>query len=160
MIKAIVTNIKDLRRPCLTVDKECVDEIIQDLKDTLKTKEGYGLTANQIGYNKAVSVIRIPQRYNKETKQVEFMEKVLINMKILEKTRPIKIQDESCLSFKGISVITKRYVFCTIEYLDENLKPKTEMFQDIPAFVVQHECDHQHGVTLFERKYQDKNHRK
>lgn len=157
MIKPIITNIKELRKPCELVQQgEDVSQIITDLKDTLASKKGLGLTANQIGYNKAISYLKIPKKINPKTKEIEYSEIILINGKIIEKDRAIKVNGESCLSFPGISVITKRYVFITVEYLDEQLKLKTAMFQDLESVAIQHELDHQQGKILFDKKWRAK----
>jgi peptide deformylase len=155
-IKPIVTNIAELRKPCTYVDpNENIREIIQSLKDTLEAKKGLGLTANQIGINKRISYIKIPKRINKN-KEIQYNELVLINAKIVEKDRPIRINNESCLSFPGINITTKRYVFITVEYLNEKMELQTAMFQDLEALVLQHECDHQSGIVLFDRKWRAK----
>lgn len=156
MIKTIVTNINELRRPCEEVTKDDdIKIIIQDLKDTLATKQGFGISANQIGYNKKISYIKLPKSINKN-KEVEYKEYVLINAKITEKERPIQVKNESCLSFPGVGVITKRFVFCTIEYLNEKREIQTRLIQDLEAIVVQHEIDHQFGIVLFDKKWRAK----
>jgi peptide deformylase len=157
MIKAIVTNIVELRKPCLAVEKgENVAQILVDLHDTLLNKKGLALSANQIGYNKKISFIRMPTKYNKETKETEYKEFYLINAKIIEKENPIKVKDEQCLSFSGVSVITKRYIFVVITYLNEKFEEQTAMMQDLEALICQHECDHQNGIVLFDRKWKAK----
>jgi len=158
--RQIITDINELRKPCLQVEKkEDVKEIIKDLKETLNRIGGLGLTANQIGYSKAISYIKIPKFINKN-KEMQFNEYILINAKIIEKSTPLKVQNEQCLSFPGISVTTKRYTYITITYLDENFKELTSCSQDLEALAIQHECDHQSGIVLFDRRYRDVNYRK
>jgi len=153
MIKPIITNIKELRKPCLEVTKEDdIKSIVQDLKDTLESKKCVGLTANQIGFNKKISYIKIPKTIDKN-KQVQYGEYVLINAKIIEKERLIKVKGESCMSFPGIDVITRRYVFCIVQYYNEKMELQTGTFQDLESICVQHECDHQTGITIFQRKW-------
>ena len=152
----IVTNINQLRIPCELVTKEDnIKQIIVDLKDTLASKpEGIGLTANQIGYTKAISYIRIPIKEGPKTKQIEYKETIMINAKIEEKIgKPFKLINEGCLSFKGIHITTKRYVFIMVTYLNEHLKEQRALLQDLEALAFQHECDHQTGITLFQRKW-------
>lgn len=157
MIKTIITNIKELRKPCELITKEDnIKEIIQDLKDTLLSKKGLGLTANQIGINKKISYIKIPKSVNPKTKEIQYNEYILINAKIIEKDRPIRVNDEACLSFPGIFVITKRFVFITVECLNEKLEPKVMIFQDLEALVIQHEYSHQQGRTIFDEKWKAK----
>ncbi len=156
MIRPIITNINELRQLCQEVtNNDNIKELIQDLKDTLATKKGVGLTANQIGINKKISYIKLPKGISKD-KKIDYNEYILINAKIVEKNRPVQVRGESCLSFPGVSVITRRYVFITVTYLDENLKERTGLFQDLEALVVQHEIAHQEGKTIFDFKWRAK----
>jgi peptide deformylase len=153
--KKIITDINALKVYCLEVKKdEDIKHIIKDLQETLTQVNGLGLSANQIGYNRQICYIRIPI-YNPKEKKTDLKDLILINPKIIEKSNPIKIKNESCLSFPGIDVITKRYVYCTITYLDEHLKENTMMLQDLEAFTVQHEIDHLNGKTIFDRKWRE-----
>jgi peptide deformylase len=157
MIREIVSNINLLRQSCQDVTKDDnIKTIIQDLKDTLATRKGYALAANQIGIQKKICYCKIPKSVNTKTKEVEYTEFVLINPKIIEKDRPIKFIDEGCLSFPGLRITTKRYVYCTITYLDEKLEPHTAMFQDLEAIIAQHECEHLLGRTLLDSKWRAK----
>lgn len=156
-IKSIITNINELRKPCELITKEDNLKIImQDLVDTLKSKNGLGISANQIGYNKKISYIRIPKSIDKAKKEIQYKEYFIINAKIIEKARPIQVKNESCLSFQGIGIITQRYVFITVEYLDEKMELQTNLYQDLEAIAVQHEIDHQNCLTIFDRKWRSR----
>ena len=157
MIQKIVTNIQELRKPCLEITKEDdVKSIIQDLKDTLESKKGIGISANQIGVQKRISYIKIPQSINQRTKKVDYKELILINAKIIEHNRPIQIKNESCLSFPGVYVNTRRYVFITVEFYNEKMELQTGLMQDLESLVVQHEWSHQQGKTMFDFKWRAK----
>jgi peptide deformylase len=149
----IITNIQELRKPCAPVEKgEDVSGIIRSLKETLGARGGLGISANQIGINKRISYIKIPVSVNKN-KEIQYNEYILINAKIVEKDRPIQVKNEGCISFHGVYVNTRRYVFCTVEFLNEKLELQTGIYQDIEAICVQHEIDHTLGLTIFDRKW-------
>src|SRR5574343_456236 len=149
MQKQIVSMRNLLNKPCLPVEKgEKVKDVIQDLKDTLATKKGWGLTANQIGVNKRISYVKLPPSLSQNKDGW-----VLINAVITEKAEPFRANAEACLSFQGITVTTKRYAFIAVEYLDEKLEQKTTIFQGYEALAIQHEIDHQNGITIFDRKW-------
>jgi peptide deformylase len=155
MIKSIVTNIVELRKSCEEVTKkDNIKEIIQNLKDTLEAQKGFGLSANQIGIQKKISYIKMPVGI--KDKQIQYKEYVLINAKIIEKERPIQVKGESCISFPGMGMITRRFVFVTVEYLNEKLEIQTGILQDMEAICVQHETDHQNSLTIFDRKWRSK----
>lgn len=158
-VKKIVTNIDELRIPCQEVSKDDnIKEIIQGLKDTLNAHpEGWGLTANQIGYNKRISFIKIPKKVIEKTQEIEYAEFVLINIKITERIGKSSLTiGEGCLSFPGVRVNTERYLVVMAEYLNEKLEKQTTIFQGNDALAVAHEADHQNGITIFDRKYKGK----
>lgn len=157
MIKSIVTNIKDLKKSSSPVEpNENIKELLKDLKDTCIANNGFGLTAIQIGIPKKISYIRLPKHIDPKTKQIEYKEFYIINAKITDKDTPVKIQNESCLSFKGLSVTTKRYAFIAIQFENEKRELQTGIMQDLEAITVQHEYDHQNGYTIFNRKWRAK----
>ena len=158
MIKPIIHNIVELRKPCIPVEpNEDVTQIIQDLKDTLiKNGRGYALAANQIGYNKCVCYIHLPTNVDPRTKKIEYLDIIAINPKIVSKGRPIIFQKEGCLSLPGLRIDTDRYVFCAVEYENEKRKTTTAMMQDLQAIVFQHEVAHLHGKTILDFKHRRK----
>lgn len=140
MIKQIITSISELRKPCKLVEEgEDISQIIQDLKDTLATKKGYGVTANQIGYNKRIAYIKVGKT-----------ELVLINSKIIEKENRI-IFNEGCLSFPDIFLKTDRWNDVVFEN-GINGEEKYSV-QGLEAIVVSHEIDHFNGKVIFDRKH-------
>jgi len=154
MIKPIITDIRELHKPCLAVEKgENLKDLIQDLKDTLEASGGLGISANQIGVQKKVSYIKIPKEFNKLTKKFEFSDKVLMNIKIIDKQNPVMFKNEGCTSFKGIQVNTRRYIYIVASFMNENFEEQTAMLQDIESIVIQHEHGHQNSQTLFEHKW-------
>ena len=155
MIKTIVIDRKVLSRPCEKVEKvNDVKDIITDLKDTLESLKGraVGLSANQIGYNKAVSYIKLPSGIDEKTKTVQFEEIVVINGMITQKEIPVKFR-EMCISFGNIVVETKRYVLVGVSYLDKDGKEQKRLLQGYSGIIFQHEIDHQQGLTMFNRKW-------
>jgi len=140
MIKPIVNNINELRKPCADVlPDEDISAILQDLKDTLATKKGYGLTANQIGIQKKLAYYVFKGKEN-----------VLINSKIIEKSDKI-VFNEGCLSFPGVVVKTDRYTDITFINNGQQFSAS-----GIEAIIIQHEIDHLNGRLIFDRKHKAK----
>lgn len=148
MKKQIVTNIKELKKPCIAVEKdEDISQILIDLKDSLDWTKGYALAANQIGYNKKICYIRFPN----ETGTDDDM--YMINPKIVSKADKI-VFEESCLSFSGIKIKTDRYTDVVVSFsIDSTLEEKVGAFSNLDAIVVQHEIAHLNGQTLFDFKH-------
>jgi len=112
------------------------------------------LSSNQIGYNKKISLIKIPKKIDTKTNKIEYSEFVLINPKIIEEIGKSSLTiGEGCLSFPNIKVNTSRYLALLVRYLDEDLKEQTAMLQGEEALAVQHETDHINGITIFQRKH-------
>jgi len=141
MIKKIVTNIRELKKPCtLVAEGEDITEIVQDLKDSLNTKQGYGLAANQIGIDKRVSYIYYLGK-----------ELILINPKIVSKVKKYRFRKEGCLSFPGIPCDTIRYNYISFE-TGIGEERKVMEASGMTAAIIQHETDHLLGLTIFDRK--------
>ena len=144
MKRKIITDITYLKQKSepISVDgidrKKALDEVINDLEDSLVEQKGIGLTAIQIGIPLQVSIIRIP---NKEPMN-------LYNAKIIEKEKPIKFK-ELCLSIPGLTILTRRYN--TIIW--ENGDGQKYSADGIEGIVVQHEIDHMNGKTMLDRKW-------
>lgn len=120
-------------------------QIIQDLKDTLKSGKmwarGVSLAAPQIGVSKRIILIN----YGK------FENLVLINPKIMEASGRMK-QKEMCLSIPGAFKRTVRRQSVTVEYQDENLQTHIRTFAGMDAICIQHEIDHLDGRLISDQK--------
>lgn len=137
MVKPIIKDIKELRKQSVPVDKdEDLSDVVQDLKDTLATVEGYGLTANQIGVYKRLAYIKVGDE-----------EAVLLNPKILQREDKIKVK-EGCLSIPGVDFYTDRYNKITFISNGEEYNA-----EGLLAQIVQHEVDHMNGITILQRKH-------
>lgn len=140
MIRKIVTDRKQLEQVCeFVTNPEDVAPIVQDLKDTMASlkKTGFGLSANQIGYNKSICYIS----YGNE-------EYVLVNPEVVEVKEPLRVDGEGCFSFPGVKVTTKRYNYIKIINNGEVME-----FQGLLGIIVQHEVAHVFGKTLFDFKW-------
>ena len=152
MIHSLVTNLTELKKVCQEVSKdEDVSEIVTTLSDTLThLKHGYALAANQVGIQKRIFYARFPKKDGGVT------EMVFINPKIIEKEEKFINRQEGCLSFPGLRIDTDRYIYIGVAYFDEKFEQKTIMAQDLEAIIIQHECDHINGMTIFSRKHKAK----
>jgi len=140
---SVVTGVENISTPCENATIEEAEEIWANLKASLNSDAGYGLTANQIGINKRVGFIKYAGK-----------EYRLLNTKIVETGPTAVIYGEGCLSLPGKIINTERYHTITIE--DEILgRMQLTMAKDglLPA-IFQHEVDHMDGKTIFDRKRQ------
>jgi len=116
------------------------------LHELRESKNGIGLAANQIGINKRVCVINVKEPL------------VLINPKIVEKSKEQFVFPEGCLSFPDSKIKTTRYQDIVVEAdnhesrlsFSANSKEINDAFECV---CVQHEIDHLDGITMFDREF-------
>ena len=142
-----------LRKVGQEIDKDYPDlnQLIENMKDTMKNARGVGLAAPQIG--KAIRIFLVDTRPFSEDDELskeeqEFLKnynKVFINAKILKEEGDEWVFSEGCLSIPNINEDVFRQETVTIEYYDENFKKHTETVNGLAARVIQHEYDHIEG---------------
>ena len=142
MLKKIVTNLKELRKPSeIITDFAEIQDIIKDLEDSLDITKGIGLSAVQIGIYKQVGIIRTPN------KKID-----LINPKIIEKYDKFMMKNEGCLSLPGIRVDTIRYQEITFEN-NGKIYSLDIQYDGILTVAVMHELQHMQGRTILDSKW-------
>ena len=136
-----------LQEKCSPVSVKEGEEIgVRLLHKLRESKNGIGLAANQIGINKRVCVVNVKEPL------------VLINPKIVEKSKEQFIFAESCLSFPNSKVKTIRHQDIVVEAdnhksrlsFSANSKDINDAFECV---CVQHEIDHLDGITMFDREF-------
>ena len=142
----IVTDKNKLEKPCEVVSLSEGEEIgVRLLHELRQSKNGIGLAANQIGINKRVCVINVKEPV------------VLINPKIIERSKETFVFPEGCLSFPKDKIRTTRHVSIKVEAdnYDGELLFNADSKNIDDAFecaCVQHEIDHLDGITMFDRE--------
>ena len=127
----------------ITEGEEIGVRLLHELRES---NNGIGLAANQIGINKRVCVINVKEPL------------VLINPKIVEKSKEQFVFPEGCLSFPNDKVKTIRHESIVVEAdnhdgrlsFSANSKDINDAFECV---CVQHEIDHLDGITMFEREF-------
>ena len=143
----IVKDRKELEVKCSPVSVQEGEEIgVRLLHELREAKNGIGLAANQIGIQKRVCVVNVKEPL------------VLINPRIVKKSKEEFIFAEGCLSFPNDKVKTKRHQDIVVEAdnhkgqlsFSANSKDINDAFECV---CVQHEIDHLDGITMFEREF-------
>lgn len=145
-----------------------IQQLIQDLIDTMEEYGGIGIAAPQIHISKSIAIIRMEtdsEKYKSDINIGAAVGKykdangdpiaVFINpvIKVLDEKR----QEfwEGCLSVPGLRGLVARPRKVSVEYLDENAEKQKIIVDEFSATVVQHELDHLQG-TLYVDRIQDK----
>jgi len=134
-----------------------LEELISNMRETMKNARGVGLAAPQIG--KAIRLFIVDTSPFSEDDELSEEErdilknfnKIFINPKILNEEGNDWVFNEGCLSIPNINEDVFRKDTLTIEYLDENFKKHIETIDGLVARVVQHEYDHIEGVLFTDK---------
>lgn len=124
-----------------------VEELIEDMFETMYENNGVGLAAPQVGILKQIVVIDVD----------DGNQYVLINPEIIEEEGS-QTGQEGCLSVPGKSGIVTRPQKVKVKALDENMEEFVLEGEDLLARAICHECAHLHGqlyVSLVEGELMD-----
>ncbi len=148
-----------LRKVSVDIDKDYpnLDELIENMKETMINANGVGLAAPQIG--KAIRLFIInatpfSEDDELEPEEREFLasfDKVFINAKIIKEEGDDWAFNEGCLSIPDINEDVFRQEKINVEYLDENFEKHTAVFDGLAARVFQHEYDHIEGILFTDK---------
>ena len=114
-----------------------VQQLIDDMLETMHSEAGVGLAAPQVGVSRRVIVIGMPEEE----------EIVLINPQVLRK-RGERLVNEGCLSVPGYIGQVKRAESVRVKGLDRSGKEIRIRAKELLAQALEHEIDHLNG-TLY-----------
>ena len=125
-----------LEKECRKIEKMTpnIQELIDDMFDTMYDAYGVGLAGPQVGMLKQIVVI--------DTTGDD--PHVLINPEILE-TSGSQTGDEGCLSVPGMSGTVTRPNYVKVKALNENMEEFILEGEELLARAICHEVDHLHG---------------
>jgi peptide deformylase len=118
-----------------------LQQIIDDMADTMYQAPGIGLACNQIGEPCRIII------FDTSAKDEPNNLCVVINPEIVEASGTV-INEEGCLSVVDYRADVKRSECITVKGLDREGNPILLEEEGLPAIVLQHEIDHLNG-TLF-----------
>ncbi len=138
-----------LREECAPIENidGNIEKIAEKMKCLMFENGGCGIAAPQIG--ELIQMVLIDCEYTGED---DYDPYVLINPVIVEQSETTRPFSEGCLSIPGINVEISRPDHVVVEAydLDANLM-RYEATGDLFCVCLQHEIDHLHGKTMFER---------
>lgn len=122
-----------------------LDDLIQDMHDTMEALNGAGLAAPQIGVDLQVVIFGVKRnpRYP-DAEEVPYT--VLVNPEVAPLTREMEQDWEGCLSVPGMRGMVPRFTKLRYQGLDQYGRPIDREVEGFHARVVQHECDHLQGI--------------
>ena len=141
-----------LRKVAAEVDKDYpgLNQIIEDLFETMYHSEGLGLAAPQIGKSIRIFVIDGKPAADDEPSLADF-KRAFINPHITEKSGDFQTMTEGCLSIPNLREEVERESHIRINYFDENWEFHDETYEGYKARIIQHEYDHLEGILFTDR---------
>ena len=129
---------------------EKLDELVQNMWDTMYNAEGVGLAAPQIGKSLRLFLIDTIQ-LQKEGEESKGFKIAFINAQVIEEVGKPWAYEEGCLSIPNIRGDVMRPETVTLKWMDEKLNEYQQTFDGIAARVIQHEYDHIEGILFTEK---------
>ncbi|MBE0673438.1 MAG: peptide deformylase [Bacteroidales bacterium] len=127
-----------------------LDNLINDMFETMYHAEGVGLAAPQIGKSVRIFVVDGTPLAEDEP-EMEGFKMVFINARILEKSGDVMPMTEGCLSIPNLREEVNRESVLRMSWYDEKWEFHDEVFTGYKARVIQHEYDHLDGVMFTDK---------
>ena len=148
MYELVEEATKVLRNPTSEFDfdnpPECPKEVEKNLSEAMDRFGGIGLSANQLGLDYRVFVMRT----------ADSGIKAFFNPEVTKLSKETEMMKEGSLSFPDIYLMIKRPKAIEFEYTDSDGERHTLQLEGIGARCVQHEIDHLNGVIFLQRASQ------
>lgn len=131
-------------------DSSELNQLVEDMLETMAACDGAGLAAPQIGVGLRVVIfgVEVNPRYP-DAEQVP--QTVLINPVIEPRSDDMEIAWEGCLSVPGMRGAVPRYKEIRYRGVNQQGELIDRTVSGFHARVVQHECDHLDGVLYPQR---------
>jgi peptide deformylase len=134
-------------------------ELIEHMKETMRSAPGVGLAAPQVGISLQLAVIEDREEYHKKLTAEQLSERqrqpvpfhVIVNPRIVPSDSTNVEFFEGCLSVAGYSAVVSRARTVTVEYLNESAETKRVHAVGWYARILQHEIDHLTGILYVDR---------
>ncbi|MFN5723665.1 MAG: peptide deformylase [Betaproteobacteria bacterium] len=150
-------RLRRVAEPVLAFDTPDLQQLLQDMRETMVVANGAGLAAPQIGVNLQVVIFGTGQIVARYPQEPPIPPTVLINP-VIEALGPDETLGwEGCLSVPGLRGQVPRWTRIRYRGWDERGQAIDRSVDGFHARVVQHECDHLLGV-LYPQRMRDFTH--
>ena len=143
-----------LRKKAEEIDQnyEGLDQLIEDMYETMKHSDGIGLAAPQIGKSIRLFIIDGSETSTEEGEEdLRNFKKAFINPLILEESGDFWSFNEGCLSIPAIREDVERQERIRIQYYDPEFNFRDEVYEGVKARIIQHEYDHLEGILFTDK---------
>lgn len=131
-------------------DYEGLDQLIENMFETMYESEGVGLAAPQV--NRSIRLFIVDATpYGEEYPETSEFKKVFINPYILEESGEEWSFNEGCLSVPTVREDIMRKPKIILEYHDRDFNLIEEQYDGVMARIIQHEYDHIEGTIFVDK---------
>jgi peptide deformylase len=128
-----------------------VQQLIDDMIETMRDANGAGLAANQVGELVRVAVVEVRPGNPRYPYKPLIPLTVIVNPEIEPLDDEVFQVNEGCLSVPDLRGNLPRFVNVRVRYLDRDGNPHEEVRRGLTAGTFQHELDHLDGVLFVDR---------
>ncbi len=142
--------LRQVAQPVASVEDEAVQQLIDQLLATVRTANGVGIAAPQLGHS--LRILVIASRPNLRYPHAPLMEPtVLVNPRLVSASDEMEMGWEGCLSVPGVRGQVLRHQTVEVEYRDRHGQLHHQIWQSFVARIFQHEADHLEGKVFLDR---------
>ncbi|MDY0115965.1 MAG: peptide deformylase [Sulfurimonadaceae bacterium] len=122
-------------------------QFLDNMYETMLESNGIGLAAIQVGVQKQILILNIPDAEDEQTRETLIE---MINPKILSKEGTTSYQ-EGCLSVPAFYEEVERFDTITVVYQDRDGNTHELDADELLSIAIQHEMDHLVGVLFIDK---------
>jgi peptide deformylase len=127
-----------------------IQQLIDDMLDTMEDEDGAGLAAPQVHVSKRIVIYGV--RQNPRYPDADDVPLTVLVNPVITPLGPEQEEGwEGCLSVPDLRGMVPRYTRIAVEALGREGEPLRFTAEDFHARVVQHECDHLDGKVYLDR---------
>ncbi|NTV82838.1 MAG: peptide deformylase [Bacteroidales bacterium] len=127
-----------------------LNELIENMFETMYSSEGVGLAAPQVNQGIRLFIIDASP-FSEDKPELQGFKKIFVNPHIIEESGEEVSFNEGCLSIPKIREDVMRKPRIRIQYQDRDFNAYDEIYEGIPARIIQHEYDHLEAKLFVDR---------
>jgi peptide deformylase len=142
-----------LRRKARPVTKfdDRLQNLIDDMIDTMRDAPGVGLAGPQVGVSERVIVVEYGEEAEEGQEELPKKLYAMLNPEITRTSKETEVGIEGCLSIPGLIGEVERAYAVTVRGLNRHGQPMRVKAEGWLARIFQHEVDHVNGVLFTDR---------
>lgn len=127
--------------PVSEITSDRIQQLIDDLMETMVVENGIGIAAPQVGVRERVLIVDDGSNHPQ----------AFVNPRIVQKSfRKVEFE-EGCLSIPGVFGMVKRHRTVTVEAHNREGEAVTIEANGLLSIVLQHEIDHLDGILFIDK---------